>query len=138
MKTGILVVRAATAALVLVVAGVALGADPPAKAPAQAAKPGQAKADVLRARREAIRGEAQRAQAIAEGPRDMDGDGSYAIEDGGDDCDDNDPNRFPGNHEICDDNGFDEDCDFTTGGWRDLDRDGHSDAQCFNWGPPHR
>lgn len=54
--------------------------------------------------------------------QDNDGDGSKAIACGGDDCDDGDPNRFPGNIEICDARGIDEDCDPTTVG--DLDRDG--------------
>ncbi|GHE40646.1 putative metal-binding motif-containing protein [Vulcaniibacterium thermophilum] len=69
---------------------------------------------------------------------DRDGDGAASILSGGDDCDDEDPRRFPGNVEVCDANGFDEDCDFGTGGARDVDRDGHTDAMCFNWGPPRR
>lgn len=40
---------------------------------------------------------------------DNDGDGHGDILSGGDDCDDNNPNRFPGNPEICD--GLDNDCD---------------------------
>lgn len=68
--------------------------------------------------------------------RDADRDGAIAIELGGDDCDDQDPTRFPGNVEVCDADGHDEDCNFETGGERDADRDGHVDSQCFNWGPP--
>lgn len=71
-------------------------------------------------------------------PQDRDGDGAVAIASGGDDCDDNDPRRFPGNAEVCDADGVDEDCDLTTGGQRDADRDGYNDAACFNWGPPPR
>lgn len=37
----------------------------------------------------------------------------------GDDCDDDDPDRYPGNFEICDDDDHDEDCDPTTFGTRD-------------------
>jgi hypothetical protein len=40
---------------------------------------------------------------------DIDGDGGVAVGCGGDDCDDEDPDRFAGNPEIC--NGLDEDCD---------------------------
>lgn len=52
----------------------------------------------------------------------------------GDDCDDADNNRFPGNAEVCsaDDPGHDEDCDPQTYGDRDLDGDGHHDQICFN------
>jgi len=63
---------------------------------------------------------------------DADGDGSLAPECGGNDCDDSDPNRFPGNVELCDLMGHDEDCDDTTFGSRDADNDGFVDARCCN------
>lgn len=69
---------------------------------------------------------------------DQDGDGFRSEVAGGPDCDDHDGNRFPGNPEVCDADGHDEDCDLTTAGIRDADGDGHNDAACFNWGPPPR
>jgi hypothetical protein len=65
------------------------------------------------------------------GGGDADGDGHMAIACGGDDCDDNDPNRFPGNPEVCDPS-HDEDCDPRTFGARDRDGDGFPDAMCCN------
>lgn len=50
----------------------------------------------------------------------------------GEDCDDNDSLRYPGNTEICDPEYRDEDCDPTTIGNRDADNDGYNDAQCCN------
>lgn len=61
---------------------------------------------------------------------DMDGDGALSVECGGDDCNDSDPNVFPGNTEVCDSD--DEDCDPTTFGVRDMDGDGFVDAVCCN------
>lgn len=65
---------------------------------------------------------------------DVDGDGRDSVACGGDDCADGDANRFPGNFEICDTAGHDEDCDPTTFGRRDLDSDGYTDARCSNPG----
>lgn len=67
---------------------------------------------------------------------DADGDGYVARESGGDDCDDDDPRRYPGNSEVCDHEHLDEDCDLSTGGLMDVDGDGHTSSNCFNWGPP--
>ncbi|WP_144394519.1 MopE-related protein [Pleionea sediminis] len=61
---------------------------------------------------------------------DKDGDGHHALKCGGDDCDDRDPNRFPGNLEICDAKGIDEDCDATTVGDVDNDGDGFVSQLC--------
>jgi hypothetical protein len=63
---------------------------------------------------------------------DADGDGVDRIECGGDDCDDEDPGRYPGNPEICDAEGIDEDCDMTTVGDLDVDGDGHISDECCN------
>lgn len=65
-------------------------------------------------------------------PDDADGDGSIAIGCGGDDCDDEDDTRAPGNPEVCDFEGHDEDCDPTTFGRRDRDGDGFTDVICEN------
>ncbi|MEM9189998.1 MAG: MopE-related protein [Myxococcota bacterium] len=63
---------------------------------------------------------------------DADGDGERSVACGGADCDDEDPNRFPGATEICDANDRDEDCDPTTFGFRDADNDAFPDALCCN------
>ncbi len=63
---------------------------------------------------------------------DADGDGVASLACGGDDCADDDPDRFPGNPEVCDADGHDEDCDPTTVGDVDVDGDGHISAACCN------
>ncbi|MCH2108383.1 MAG: hypothetical protein MK135_03580, partial [Polyangiaceae bacterium] len=51
----------------------------------------------------------------------------------GDDCDDADPNRYPGNREVCSgDPLHDEDCDPATYGYLDADLDGVVSATCCN------
>ena len=63
---------------------------------------------------------------------DADGDGHVNTFCGGDDCDDTDASRYPGATEICDANGNDEDCNYTTFGNQDNDRDGYMASTCFN------
>ncbi|MEQ8461568.1 MAG: putative metal-binding motif-containing protein [Sandaracinaceae bacterium] len=66
---------------------------------------------------------------------DADGDGVDSIACGGIDCDDDDEFRFPGNAEVCDAMGHDEDCtDETVAGATDgdLDEDGFTSALCCN------
>lgn len=61
---------------------------------------------------------------------DLDGDGHRAADCGGDDCDDNDARRYPGNVEKLL-NVHDEDCNPNTYKSRDSDGDGYHDANCF-------
>ncbi len=68
---------------------------------------------------------------------DQDGDGHDSIVCGGDDCDDFDATRFPGNPEICDAEGHDDDCDPRTLG-DDDDADGYIAAECCNIGSDGR
>lgn len=70
---------------------------------------------------------------------DLDGDGygDASCLDGsgqplGNDCDDNNVNRFPDNIEVCDANNLDEDCNIETFGALDRDEDGFFDAACCN------
>jgi hypothetical protein len=62
---------------------------------------------------------------------DLDGDGHAEITCGGDDCDDDDSARYPGNTEVCDAAGHDEDCDDTTFGI-DGDGDDFVSTACCN------
>lgn len=69
---------------------------------------------------------------------DVDGDGHFDVscvdlrgEPLGDDCDDHDQLRFPGNREVCDPS-HDEDCDDTTLGNTDGDGDGYISSSCGN------
>ncbi len=67
----------------------------------------------------------QRCGSDCEAESDGDGDGHDSIDCGGDDCDDADGQRYPGNLEVCDAVGHDEDCNQgTVGGLSDGDRDG--------------
>lgn len=68
---------------------------------------------------------------------DRDRDGHSDARCGGDDCDDNDLNRYPGNPEVCDAAGHDEDCNpctiaSTTSADGDADRDGFVSGACSN------
>jgi hypothetical protein len=68
-------------------------------------------------------------------PRDdSDGDAHYAVECGGDDCDDKDREVHPGAIEVCDAAGRDEDCHPRSHGGQDEDGDGFEDAGCCNPG----
>lgn len=72
-------------------------------------------------------------QPIFSQSADADGDGHRAIAQGGDDCDDNDPTRFPGNVEIADRENHDEDCNpYTFAGNLDQDGDGFMPSWACN------
>ena len=72
----------------------------------------------------------ERSRSCLESCPDADGDGAADSSCGGTDCDDTDPERFPGNPEVCDD-GHDEDCDPSTLGV-DADGDGLYPIACCN------
>lgn len=85
--------------------------------------------------------EAQRQCSFEVPDQDGDGHGDGTCVDAddtplGDDCDDRNGSRYPGNTEICVPGTTaamrDEDCDETTLGDRDLDGDGHTDQRCCN------
>jgi hypothetical protein len=70
---------------------------------------------------------------------DADHDGHRDIACGGDDCNDADPNEYPGHQEVCDPANptHDEDCDFTTYANPrthdgDMDGDGYVSSMCCN------
>lgn len=63
---------------------------------------------------------------------DADHDGHASVACGGLDCDDDDAERFPGNLEVCDPFGHDEDCDPVTYGALDGDGDGYVASTCCN------
>ena len=78
---------------------------------------------------------AERCVTRCDRTEDADGDGARAVECGGNDCDDSNPDRQPGTLEICDVDQVDEDCDPSTFGFRDLDGDGVGDSACCNARP---
>jgi hypothetical protein len=63
---------------------------------------------------------------------DVDGDGIKSTAQGGTDCDDRDPRRFPSNPEVGDIDGLDEDCNPQTFGEQDRDGDRHFNYAFFN------
>lgn len=78
-------------------------------------------------------------QACRSDAPDVDGDGhrdasclDLAGDPLGDDCDDDDINRFPSNLEVCDTEHHDEDCSESTFGFEDRDADTFADARCCN------
>jgi hypothetical protein len=63
---------------------------------------------------------------------DSDRDGHDAVRFMGDDCDDHNGNRYPGNAEVGDFEGNDEDCNPNTIGRLDVDGDGYTDHRVWN------
>ncbi|MFK7988249.1 MAG: putative metal-binding motif-containing protein [Sandaracinaceae bacterium] len=75
------------------------------------------------------------ADACGDCTTDADGDGHISVACGGDDCDDANANRYPGNAESCDAENVDEDCDLSTIAGvvdGDTDVDGFVSATCCN------
>lgn len=78
-------------------------------------------------------------QACRHTAPDLDGDGHASVscvdtagDPLGDDCDDDQANRYPGNREVCDPENVDEDCDDSTYGSLDQDNDEHDSDRCCN------
>lgn len=118
--------RAARAALALGAASCLLAPDAPAQEAQRPAAPAVSPAP---------RPTPQRWRPASPPPpahRDEDGDGHVNQALGGDDCDDRDADRYPGNAEVCDPAHHDEDCNPATYGERDADHDGYPDARCCN------
>lgn len=110
--------RAQTQTLQAPQAPPAIRIPPPAK-PAPTVRPGTAPAETR-----------QRTPSPRDPREDLDGDGFVSVAVGGDDCDDANPERYPGNSEIPNDK--DEDCDDYSIGFLDLDRDGFIDSRVSN------
>jgi hypothetical protein len=119
----------ALAGLALVAALVALDSSPAAGAEADPTEGAQVAGQSDKKKTPTRR--AVRPPRPRRGP-DQDGDGHDSLAAGGDDCDDDDVNRFPGNTEVCDAEHHDEDCNPATFGMRDADGDGYPDARCCN------
>jgi hypothetical protein len=82
----------------------------------------------------------ERTRSCRHAPPDLDSDGHFdisCVDRGGtpfgQDCDDQDELRFPGNIEICDEAHHDEDCNPDTNGEKDSDGDGFDDHVCCNF-----
>lgn len=78
--------------------------------------------------------DAQQCLGACEADGDGDDDGVDGVACGGSDCDDGDAAIFPGQMEVCDAEGVDEDCDPATLGGTDADGDGLVSDQCCNLG----
>ncbi len=115
-----------------IVTAICLAGCPGPSAPPPADDVGPSDAATADARADA--GDASTAPDVGldAGCPDVDGDGHPDAACGGDDCDDGDADRHPGNDETCDAAAHDEDCDPSTFGTRDVDGDGHHDSACCN------